>query len=237
MPATEPNMSPSEILALLSDWIRRKLTPRPPLSYRATPAMLENLRQALRDNATPVDAAPTPPPDSAFLLQSAARSSEIVGHMLDTMSGKYSFMKKPAAFFVSMGRVSWGVVEAAMPRSIYNLLMHYWFSLLLIVEIVIIAGGTFITSDKSVQPLGVKLLVLTLVFRAVIELVRLYIGHMRFPRTVLGLIVLVVFALLWRGVVHVQDDDIPAIERKLQAAKQSTACKWLRCESAKPAAK
>ncbi len=233
----EPDLSPTAVLALSFDWIRRKLAPPPRLSSPATPDMLNDLRKALQRGTTPVGAPPAPKPDPAFMLSSAARSSEIVGHMMDAMSERYSFMKKPAAFFVSMGRVSWGVVEAALPRSMANLLMRYWFKLLLIVEIVMIAGGTLITNDKAVASLGTKLLILTLVFRSVIELVRLYIGRIRASRTVVALVVLVVAAFLWRGVVHVQDDDIPAIRNKLAQQKQSYLCRWLGCESAPPAPK
>jgi hypothetical protein len=223
---------------MFSNWLRRKSSnPRPRLSASDSKAMLASLRKALQNSATPVGAPPTPQPDAAFMLTSCARSTEIVGHMLDTMSNRYSFMKKPAAFFVTMGRICWSVVEAAMPRSIPNLLMRYWFQLLLIVEIVMIVGGTLITSEKSIQPLGVKLLILTLVFRALIEMVRLKIGHMRAPRTVVAVVLLVVFVTLWRGVVHVQDDDIPAIKNKFLGEKQSYVCRWLGCEGTKAPAK
>lgn len=238
MTKNEIDLSPSEVLAMLSNWFRRKSSmQRPRLSSSDSEAMLAGLRHALRNSATPVGAPPTPQPDAGFMLSSAARSTEIFGHMLDTMSSRYAFMKKPAAFFVNMGRICWGVVEAAMPRSIYNLLMRYWFQLLLIVEIVMIVGGTLINSEKSVQALGVKLLILTLVFRALIEMVRLKIGHMRAPRTVVAVVLVLVFIVLWRGVVHVQDDDIPAIEKKLAGAKQNYLCRWLGCESPKPVAK
>jgi hypothetical protein len=237
MPETERNMSPDHILGLLTAWLRRKLTPRPPLSYHASTAMLDNLRQALRDNATPVGAAPSPQPDPAFTVRSAARSAEIVGHMMDAMSDKYAVMKNPAAFFVKMGRITWALVEAAIPRSVANLLMRYWFTLLLIVEIVMILGSTFVAQEKTVQALGVKLLALTLLFRAAVEIVGLYLRRLRAPGWAGVVLVSAVLVVFWRGVVHVQDDDIPAIEKRLSAAKQNYLCGWLRCESPKPGGK
>lgn len=211
---------------------------RSPLTSPASPRILAGLRQALRENATPVGAPPTPEPDTAFMLCAATRSTEIIGHMLDTMSDQYaSLMKKPAAFLVRSGRIGWGLVEAAMPRTTYNLLMHYWFKLLLIVELIMIIGGTLISGAKAAQGLGVKLLTLTLIFRALIELMRLYLEHLRISRKLIAVFVLLVFFFLWRGVVQVQDSDIPAIKKKFEGAKQNYLCGWLGCESAAPPAK
>jgi hypothetical protein len=56
---------------------------------------------------------------------------------------------------------------------------------------------------------------------------------MRAPRTVVAVVLLVVFVILWRGVVHVQDDDIPAIKNKFLGEKQSYVCRWLGGEGTK----
>src|ERR1700675_4381704 len=111
---TETDLTPNAILAALSGWISDKLSPpRHSLDGPPSRAMLDALRAALRQSATPVGASPQPLPDRAFMLRSAARSTEIVGHMLDGISEKYKAFNKPAAFFVKMGRICFAMVEAA----------------------------------------------------------------------------------------------------------------------------
>jgi hypothetical protein len=231
----ERNLSPDEVLTMLANWIKGKFSPPGArLSLPLDEAMLRDLRSALQRSTTPVGAAPSPQPDPATTVRSAARSTEIIGHMMDTMSDKYAAMKSPAAFFVKMGRIVWALVEAAIPRSVANLLMRYWFTLLLIVEIVMILASTFISEEKTVQALGVKLLILTLLARAAIELLRLALGKGRLPRLALGAVVVVVLLVLWRGVVCLEDHDWPWLKDQFIAAKQNQVCAVLRCENPKP---
>jgi len=210
------------VLIHLSRWIARQLSPQPaPRISPISDEMLDALRKALRNGATPVGAHPQPLPDRAFMLRSAARSTQIVGHMMDGISDSYKFVNKPAAFFVKMGRICFGMVEAAMPRSLANLCMQYWFKLLLIVEIVMIVGGTLIKTG-SVQTLGVKLLILTLGFRALIEIIRLYLEGMKGPRTIAVLVALVALALLWWGTVHFREVILPSLEKRLPVSMQKS---------------
>lgn len=216
-------LTPDAVLSLWARWITRQLQkgsqPGRPLLLPASRATLAGLRQALRNSATPVGQAPEPQPDTTFMMRSAARSTQIVGHILDTISDEYGALKKPAAFMVRMGRIAWAVVEAAIPRSIPNLLMHYWFSVLLIVEIVMITGGTLIGGSKDVQGLGVKLLVVTLVFRALVEATRLFVQKKPVLRLTAVVVLVVASVFVWLGTIHFRTVIFPGIEKRLVVAK------------------
>lgn len=195
-----------------------KVLPPPPVPSDAD--MIKQLRAALKKSATPFGASPKPEPDRVFMMRSAARSTQIVGHMLDSIADDYSFTKKPAAFIVRLGRIAWAVVEAAVPRSIMRLLMRYWFSVLLIAEIVMIAGGTLISKESAAQGLGLKLLVLTLGFRALIEITRLYLGKRRIGRILAGLVLVVVSLFVWWGTIHFRKVVVPDLQKWVIAMKE-----------------
>jgi hypothetical protein len=163
-------------------------------------------------SATPMGKPPEPQPDRIFMARIAARSTQIVGCILDGISAEYSLSQKPAAIIVRTGRLFWAVVEAAVPRSMANLLMHYWFSVLLIIEMVMIAGGTFISGEKAVQGLGIKLLALTLATRILIEVLRFYLAGQRVFRAILIFAVGLGIIFSWWGTIHFREVIVPGTE-------------------------
>ena len=181
----------------------------PPLS----PDPYERLRDALRRGATPVNKPPQPEPDRKLMIRSAARSTQIVGRILDGISEHYSLSRKPAGLIVRIGRAFCVLVEAAIPRSIPNLLMHYWFTVLVIVESVMIAGGTVISGEQTVQSLGIKLLVFTLATRALIEVIRFYLVGRQVIRAVSIPVLVVAAVFIWWGTIHLREVVVPSTQK------------------------
>jgi hypothetical protein len=72
--------------------------------------------------------------DRAFDPQRAmrllARSTGIVGEMLESLARRYQVRRESVAWVTRLGRVFWGVVEAAVPRSPWNLLTRNFIHLL-----------------------------------------------------------------------------------------------------------
>jgi hypothetical protein len=129
--------------------------------------------------------------------------------MLDGISEQYGVSRKPAALVVRIGRIMWAVVEAAVPRSVPNLLIRYWFSVLLLVEILMIVGGTFVSGEQAVQALGVKLAVFTLAARVLIEIVRYYLEGRRVIRILSVLFIVIAAVFVWLGTIHVREVIVP----------------------------
>lgn len=201
-PGAAKKSSPSTPFAglrnAIADSFRRwaaKIATKPRVAARP----MAQLRAALRASATPVGQIPRPQLDRVTTLRLAARSTAIVGKVLDGISEQYGVSRKPAALIVRAGRIFWTIVEAAVPRSIYNLLMRYWFAVLLLIEGLIILGGTVLSGEKGVQALGLKLLLFTLGVRALIEITHFYLEGRRILRAVLVAVVLLLLTFSWLG--------------------------------------
>lgn len=137
-------------------------------------------------------------PNRKTTLVNVARSTRIIGRMLDDIGDKYSLLKKPGTLLVQAGSALWGLVEVATPRSIWQLAFRYWFGLLLLFSVVMIAGGTLFS--QPAQSLGFRLLVLALATRLAVSALRTYIQGSKWgARALEALLVLVVLALLGLG--------------------------------------
>jgi hypothetical protein len=176
----------------------------------------ELLKAALQKGTTPVGSAPQPQPDRLFVAKNLARSTEVVGHMLDAISKKRKLSQTPAALIVTVGRMGWTFVEMSVPRKIGNLLAKYWLQLLMLTEIVMIVAGTAIAGQKGVQALGIQLLAGTLVVWFLIKVLGIYLDHVSISWILATVATLVIAFFVWLGVIHFRRVVLPAVQAWVQ---------------------
>ncbi|MDP1991490.1 MAG: patatin-like protein [Syntrophales bacterium] len=92
-------------------------------------------------------------------LESIARSTQVIGKMLGVMSEQYR--KKPlkgvGEWLARFGQFAWGLVEAAVPESFYDLMTKKWISLLTLISVLLIGSNAFI-DNGSLLRFGIFLL-------------------------------------------------------------------------------
>jgi patatin-related protein len=114
---------------------------------------------------------------------SLARSTQIVGRILEDLGNRWNQDKRPGAWIARLGGLFWGLVEVAVPRSLGDLLFRHWLKLLYLFEVLLLAGG-FLFGRPEVQQLGWKLLGITLVLNLVVALLSDFLtGRTRLRRT------------------------------------------------------
>ncbi|MGA1790556.1 MAG: patatin-like protein [bacterium] len=75
------------------------------------------------------------------LIQVLARSTQVVGKILDDIAGRYKIDRKYTKWLVRLGRAFCGLVEVALPQSISNAIFRHWLKLLYLFEVLLILGG------------------------------------------------------------------------------------------------
>jgi patatin-related protein len=81
-------------------------------------------------------------PESA--LRSAARATTVVGKILDSLSKQRGVNSKYSLWIIRLGQIFWSLVEVAVPRSFPDLLFRHWLKLIYFLEVLLIAGSTFL---------------------------------------------------------------------------------------------
>jgi patatin-related protein len=95
-------------------------------------------------------------------LRLMARGTQIFGRMLDVLAERYAEIRRwMAAWVVGSGRVLAGLVEIAVPRTVWELLGEYWLSLLYGLEVALVVGGQLLAGGYPARNLGVLLLLVT----------------------------------------------------------------------------
>jgi patatin-related protein len=141
-------------------------------------------------------------PDRELTLRSLARATRIIGQMLEDVADQYSVGQKWAAWVTRLGRLFWGLVEISVPRGLLTLLARYWQQLLLMLAILLIAGGAAFT-EPGARNVGWGLLALIAAVGSARRLLGDYMrnrtGFLRFL-LVLGVFVVFLFAAngVWR---------------------------------------
>jgi patatin-related protein len=82
--------------------------------------------------------------DRHRLLGVAGRATRVTGQVLDGLSERAPAVTSPARWLVRAGRLTWWLAEVTTPRSLKQMLFQYWFALLLLLSVVMIAGGTLV---------------------------------------------------------------------------------------------
>lgn len=130
------------------------------LPASASAARRAELREGVRRAFSGRYMAP-PPPAAQQSLRAGARATRVVGQMLEGLSQEYAALNKPAVWLTRIGGVVWGLVEVAVPNSIRNLTVAYWFKILYAFEAVTVVLGFIF--DKTVRDFGLRALVATAV--------------------------------------------------------------------------
>ena len=149
-------------------------------------------------------------PDREQMLRNVARSSRVVGKMLQGMADRRTELKRPGSLLLQAGNVLWGMVEAAIPETQWSVLSRYWFGLLLLFGFVMFIGGTLFS--VPVQTLGIEIVMVAVAVRVTIAGLRSYIrgSWQRFARVAVGAVILGILVLssieLWH--LHAEFGDL-----------------------------
>jgi patatin-related protein len=90
-------------------------------------------------------------------MESITRSTQVFGKMLEAISAQYRSLKRPAALISTFGSFAWGVVEAALPNSLFDLVTRKFSSIITLLAVILIAGGMFF-NESNLKRYGLWLL-------------------------------------------------------------------------------
>ncbi len=101
-------------------------------------------------------------PSREGMVRVAARATTVVGRMFNGLADRYAKAgKRLATPLILVGGALWGMVEVAVPRSLWQLFYRYWLRLLYLMEGFLIVGGVLLGSTV-VQQFGLVTLLITL---------------------------------------------------------------------------
>lgn len=93
------------------------------------------------------------PLEPKVLVRLSARASKVFGKMLEGFADKQHFDKKRVVWVTRLAQLFWGLVEVAVPDSLWNLIFRHWVKLLYVFEGLIIFGATLLL-NKPIQQFG-----------------------------------------------------------------------------------
>jgi patatin-related protein len=99
-------------------------------------------------------------------LQAIARSIEVVGRMLEAIAQDFSAQgrgRRAAAWITRVGRLLWGLVEAATPHSLARTFFRHWLVLIMAVAALLAFFGSAVSGEPRVGAFGLKVLLLAAV--------------------------------------------------------------------------
>jgi len=144
--------------------------------------------------------------NSKLAIDSLARSTQLIGGILEDLGNRYQQDRRPGAWIARLGGWFWGFVEVAVPRSVPNLIFRHWLRLLYLFEALLIVGGTIFRSDSVVQQLGWMTLGFTLLLNLLLfVLTDLIKGRRRWPYGVAVGVTFVLVFLAILGSMHLPD--------------------------------
>ncbi|HEY7427224.1 MAG TPA: patatin-like protein [Gemmataceae bacterium] len=116
--------------------------------------------------------------DPRQTLRLLARSTQIVGQMLTGLAKRYQLRTESVAWVARVGQLFWGVVEAAVPRSFWNLFTRNFLNLLLLMGGLLLLGGILLV-NREVQQFALVILTATIGFRVTLALLGQYMQGRR----------------------------------------------------------
>ncbi|HXG00604.1 MAG TPA: hypothetical protein VNL69_07450, partial [Bacteroidota bacterium] len=126
------------------------------------------------------------------MLKIIARSTRIIGKMLEGLTEKRGMSKSSVAWIARIGQIFWSLVIVAVPGSMLDLMFRHWRKVLYTFEILLLVFGTVLTINPM-QQLALTLLGITVGVHLV---VRLLSDYMRGRNTLLRLLVVVLVSAL-----------------------------------------
>ena len=118
-------------------------------------------------------------------VQSLARSTRVVGSMLQQLSDDYKVGASPTLWLSRLGRTFWRLVEVAVPNTLPNLIVRHWLNLLYLFEVLLIVGGTLFAESTIVRFGWTTLLVTGAAHLALVSLGRVMHGNRPWSRLAL----------------------------------------------------
>lgn len=131
-------------------------------------------------------------PNPEAMLKIIARSTRIIGKMLEGLAEKRGMSKSSVAWIARIGQIFWSLVIVAVPGSLLELMFRHWRKVLYTFEILLLVFGTILTISPM-QQLALTLLGITVGVHLV---VRLLSDYMRGRNTLLRLLVIVLLSAL-----------------------------------------
>jgi patatin-related protein len=113
--------------------------------------------------------------DREQAVRSIARATAVTGRMLQALAREHRVNERPFAWLSMFGSMFWGMVEVAVPQSLWNLLWRHWISVLYIVDLIVIGGGIALNHDYLTK-FGWMALAVTIGLHITVKLVGYYIG-------------------------------------------------------------
>ena len=104
-------------------------------------------KQALKDYREKLDREPNP----KGAMRALARATQVVGKMLEGIARQRNLESKRIALITRLARVFWGFVEVAVPRSLPELLFHYWLRLIYAFAAALILAGILTSSSETLR--------------------------------------------------------------------------------------
>lgn len=108
-------------------------------------------------------------------VRSIARATAVTGHMLQALAQQHRVNDRPFAWLSTFGAMFWGMVEVAVPQSLWNLLWRHWIGVLYLIDLAVIGGGILLTRPDLTK-LGWVGLAATIGVHAAVTVVGFYIG-------------------------------------------------------------
>ena len=112
--------------------------------------------------------------DPKLMLRSIARSTQVIGKMFEDIANQHQLEGKRLAWIARLGQFFWGLVEVAVPGSLFNRLFRHWLKLLYAFELLLI-GGSILFGDKDITSFGWKAFGVTVAVNIVVLLLGDYI--------------------------------------------------------------
>ena len=102
-------------------------------------------------------------------LKNAARATTVTSRILTGIADEYDFSgKKYLSTLTNVGRFMLWLVEAAVPRSMSNLLFSYWLQLLYLIEVLLFTGSTLFV-NAPVQHFAIAAFAMTVAVHSVVS--------------------------------------------------------------------
>ncbi|HVN84974.1 MAG TPA: patatin-like protein [Candidatus Binatia bacterium] len=120
------------------------------------------IRDYLRGAPDTIDR--TPNPEAS--VRELARSTTVVGQILQGISTGAQLPTGPATWITRIGQILWGLVEVSVPRRMPTLLFRYWLQLAYLFDLLLIGGG-FVFAGRGVRRFGLVALAATLALHLV----------------------------------------------------------------------
>src|SRR6185295_10497053 len=83
------------------------------------------------------------------MLRTVARATQIIGNLFEQLANENGLEGKRLRWVAQLGRIFWGMIEVAVPKSLPNLLARRWLYVLYTFEFITILGGLILAQPRA----------------------------------------------------------------------------------------